>query len=165
MIKVSLLIYTFWSKPLVEWPSKNKRVFTVCCSVCFHTLQGHIGGWGLIPHSPVTPVLFKKTSVVVSSSNYTNNLILCTEPSFHEGKFASCLVWFMCLHIYRNPYGAGWGLQRPRGAADAVAVIAMVGGQAGRAGRQGRGHGQRAAWRGWLRHALLGAVIVAVAVL
>lgn len=38
-------------------------------------------------------------------------------------------------------YGAGGSLERPGGAADAVAVISVVGGEAGGAGREGRGHG------------------------
>lgn len=65
-------------------------------------------------------------------------------------------------------YRAGGGLERPGGAADAVAVVAMVGRQAGWAGGEGGGDWQGTPWRGWLGHTLLrctAAVIVAVAIL
>lgn len=67
-----------------------------------------------------------------------------------------------------SSYRTGGGLEWPRGAADAVAVVPVVRRQAGRAGGEGGGYGQGTARRGWLGHTLLGAtaaVIVAVAVL
>lgn len=67
-----------------------------------------------------------------------------------------------------SSYGTGRGLERPGGAADAVAVVSMVGGQAGRAGGEGGGHRQGTAWGGRLGRTLLGAagaVVVAVAIL
>lgn len=63
-----------------------------------------------------------------------------------------------------SSYRAGGGLEGPGGAADAVAVVSMVGGEAGGAGRERRGHGEGAARRGRLRHALLRASVAAVVV-
>lgn len=57
-------------------------------------------------------------------------------------------------------YGAAGSLQRPRRAADAVAVISVVRGQTGGAGGEGRGHGQGPTWSGWLGRVV--AVIVHV---
>lgn len=34
IIKVSSHIYTFWSRPSIKWPSKNKHFFRAFCSVC-----------------------------------------------------------------------------------------------------------------------------------
>lgn len=77
----------------------------------------------------------------------------------------SCIYWGE--NKQTNPvcgsYRAGGGLERPRWAADAVAVIAVVWREAGGAGGEGGGHGQGAAWSGRLGHAA--AVVVHVAVL
>jgi len=82
----------------------------------------------------------------------------------------SCNSCTYCTHHTSNSvpasgaYRTGGGLEGPGGAADAVAVVSVVRGQAGWAGREGGGHGQGAAWRGRLGHALLGAAAAAAVV-
>lgn len=69
-----------------------------------------------------------------------------------------------CSLLLLSSYWAGWGLEWPGRAADAVAVISMVGRQAGGARGQGRGNGEGSSWRGRLGHTLLGTAATAVAV-
>jgi len=146
-------------------PYKVFCIFSCCCFPAQNPLtQSSLKIHPLFTHSGVVPLWLNDQAKINTSWEQMENHL-------------SGLFWYLHLNIvHRNiisnscqtnmvssSYRAGGRLERPRRAADAIAVVTVVGGQAGRAGGEWGGHRQCTAWSGWLGHTA--AVIVHVVVL